>query len=366
MKNLKVVTRFNIINHGSILQTLATQLFFNELGFKTEILNYINKKEKFPRILKETLKLNNDWNNNVIKKMIYYIVKYPTGFISHIKFSKYRKQLLNLTKEYNSIDELSKEDFTNTILCAGSDQLWGPIIDGNLDPVYFCAFSKTKKIAFASSIGRSIAFEDEYIGYLKDFSFITTREETASTYFLKSGIANCSRIYDPTLMIDEEYWYNFASLKKEKNKYILLYKIHNNPDFEKYVKEISKKKKIKVIRITNSLEDIFMYGKAKVNIKPQEFLSLIRDAEYILTDSFHCTLFSLVFKKKFVTISPGKTSVRISDFLSEFNLEHHLVDANSIEKFLDENIDYKKVFSTIYSNRKKYKDLVLKNMEKLK
>ena len=365
MTNIKLVTRFNIINHGSILQTIATQEFFKTNGYDVEVINYINKKEKFPRIIKESLKQNNSWNKNVFKRIIYFMIKYPSGLLSHIKFSKYRKRLLNLTKEYNSEEELKKDNFSNCILCSGSDQLWGPIIDGNLDSVYFCSFYDTKKIAFSSSIGRSVDFDEKYINYLKDFTFITTREESASKY-LSEYVDDCCRIYDPTLMINEEYWYNFADKKKEKNKYILLYRIHNNPEFEKHVKEISKEKKIKVIRITNSLEDIFMYGVAKVNIKPEKFLSLIRDAEYVLTDSFHCTLFSLIFKKKFVTISPGKTAVRISDFLEEFDLTHHLVDNSIKEEILNENIDYKKIFSIIHFNRKKYKDIVLKNMEKLK
>ena len=365
IRDIFLVTRFNIINHGSILQTLATEEFFNSLGYNTTTINYINKKEKFPRIITETLVQNKKWNCNLLKRIIFYIIKFPSGLISHILFSKYRKKILNLSKEYNSLDELKKIDFSNALLCSGSDQLWGPIIDGDLDPVYFCAFSNEKKIAFSSSIGRSVDFSSKYLDYLKQYEFITTREESVTFYLKTKNINNSMRIYDPTLMVDEKYWYNFASKKNEKGKYILLYRLHNNPEFEKQVKIISKKKKLKVIRITNSIEDIFMFGKAKINVNPETFLSLIRDAEYVLTDSFHCTLFSLIFKKKFVCISPGETSIRISDLLAEFGLENHLIDKLTLDSLELNDVNYDQVFKTIHNQRNLYIELIKNNMEQL-
>lgn len=363
-----VITRHSIINHGSILQAYATQKFFENLGYKCEIIDYVNSFEKFPNYVKSLLNINEKWNKDFIHRLIYKLVKYPSYYKGYFKFKKYRKKLLTLTNEMNSIEDLNRLDFKDSILCSGSDQLWGPLSNGSFDDAYFLNFGeKTPKFAYSSSIGRKVEFDDRIKGYLSAFNFITTREKTSTNYIKSFYSKEIATIYDPTLMLKNEFWEDFISNYKLNGEYILVYKIHDNPSFDLFIKKFSKEKKLKIRRIINSYEELLLRGKSEFLVSPHSFLTLIKNAKYILTDSFHCTQFSIIFNKKFLVFSPGVTNVRINDFLSDLNLQYRIIDNHDSDStIIDEQINYNLINKKINDNREIYTKYIYQNLNKIK
>lgn len=359
MKKIAIFTRFNICNHGSILQTLATQEILKELGYESVVVNYINKKETFPRIISESLKTNGDWNKSFLKKTIYKVIKFLSLGISLFKFKKYRKQYINLTEELNEKVDLEKYDFSEFILCSGSDQLWGPIISGELDPVYYLSFSNQPKFAFSSSIGRNVELKKEFIEYLKNYKFITVRETPTKDYLVNQGIKESYDILDPTLLINSDYWNKMCGVNKEKKEYILFYTLHKNDGLENEVRKMSRDLNLEVIRLTNCLEDCFLFGKTKLNVEPPQFLSLIKNAKYVITDSFHCTVFSIIFCKTFMVYSPGVTSIRIESLLEKLDVKDRVAYSTDILANVTKVINYDEI-------NKKLKEIKENNVMLLK
>lgn len=365
MKKIALFTRFNICNQGSVLQTLATQQILNEMGYDNVVVNYVNQCEKFPKIVFESLKHNTKWNSNFIKKLVYIVIKSFSVGISNLKFDRYRKKYLKISKSIKK-EQIDKEfPFAEYILCAGSDQLWGPIINEELDSTYFLDFSNNIKFSFSSSIGREMNLPQEHIAYLAKFKFITVRENKTKKYLKEKNIKKCYEILDPTLLIGKNYWQQFVKKNQEREEYILCYSIHKNDEFENKIKEISKKYKLKVIRLTNSIEDIFLYGRLKLNSSPSDFISLIFNAKYIFTDSFHCTIFSLMFNKQFIVFAPDKTSLRITNILSKFNIEERIVSETNRLEEITKQIDYSNINSKLEEIRLNNLDLLKKEIGEL-
>ena len=144
-----------------------------------------------------------------------------------------------------------------------------------------------------------------------------------------------------------------------RRPYILVYQLNsNNPQFDKYVKKLSKKKKMPVIRISVVNYQILKYGKLAFCPSVNEFLSYFDKAEYIITDSFHATGFSINFNKKFICIFPEKFSTRLQNILDLTGLQERQVKDCEDYSIIDKEIDYKRVNKIIENERKKSIDFL--------
>ena len=361
---VKIITRHAIANFGSILQSIATSSYFEAKGYNTQIIDYISKDEMPFRNTLNFLKNNKKWNSNIFKKIIYFVLKYPEQILLYHYYNGIRKKLLKLTRRYNSTKKLERANFGECILCAGSDQLWGPMPNGKLDYNYFLRFnSSLPKISFSSSIGRLSSSIDDVKDDLKAFSLITTREESAAKKINELIGDKAFSILDPTFMIGSEFWKKEISNYKRivNEKYILVYKLHSNSDFDKYINSFSIKTGIKVVYVSPSLSTIMEKGKKYCLIHPYKFLSLIRDAEFVLTDSFHGTCFSLLFNKQFFSFLPKVTSTRIKELLKCVGLEFRIINNDNYDE--KSYIDYIDVDKKLNNLINKYDELYVNELQ---
>lgn len=361
MKEIRAITRHAIANYGSILQAKATEAFFVSLGFNSQTIDYIADAEKVSNRIK-------DFSLNVglkgIKKVLYQIVKFPDEIIKEKKFNKYRKKYLNLSKRYTSLEELKKEDFADVYLCAGSDQLWGYMAYNQVDPAYFLDFGseKNKYFSFSASLGRT-DFDEEYYRslneYLKKFSFITVREQSGVSLIEQYTPYKAEHVLDPTLIMGREFWHSFADKKIKEKPYILLYQLRRNKKIDRYVKELAKKKGLRVIRVSTSVYDYLRFGKKKILKAPDYVLSLFRGAQCVVTDSFHATVFSLVFNRKFIDFLPPTTHERISDLLEVVGLSDRTATWTEKDfEIIDNEIDWQRVNAVLEEKRKESCEIV--------
>jgi len=363
---VSLITRHAISNYGSLLQAIATKQIIEDLGNSCEIIDYIPDCEMPSKIEVCTLKSKPRWYNNPLKRMAYLALRQPSALISGAYFKKWRKKYLKLTKRYSSIESLKNDKPSADIYMTGSDQVWGPAAGKSYDECYFLSFlDKTdKKIAYAASIGRQNLEGEEkgkIAALLKDYSAISVRESSAVEQLREMGIS-ASHVLDPTLLFNKDFWNSFANKKRKTDDYILVYQLHNNPRLNEYAKLVSEKTGLKIIRMSVNFHQIFRCGSFKWLPDIGGFLSYIRDAKLVITDSFHATAFSINYNVPFAEVlAENGTQCRNQSILIQTGLEDRIVtDFNSAD-LITKPIDYERVNGIIADLREDSLN-TLKNM----
>ena len=360
--NIAVLTLHAIKNYGSVLQTLATQDKFNEFGFDVEIINYIREDARDRNLYKTWTK-----GDSIFLKIIKSIVLFPTIKRWKLVFESFLQKNLKLTSQtYYSEEDLKKNCPNADIYCVGSDQVWNSEWNQGFLPEFFLSFVPDDriKISFSSSIGKSVIDETERTlinKYLSKFMMISVREDDAVKVLNEIGLYNVTRILDPTLLMPADYWMRKASCRLIKDRYILVYQLNHNKEFDKFAIRLAKRKGIKLVRICTRYDQIFLPGKAIIIPSIEDFLSLFLYADYIITDSFHGSSFALNFKKELICVYPEKFGNRLDCILKNANLLHrHLIDFKQLD-IADSETDFSELDKFLIEERKKA-DLFLEQM----
>lgn len=157
---------------------------------------------------------------------------------------------------------------------------------------------------------------------------------------------------DPTLMLDQPAWGRIASNESvPKQPYILIYQLNKNPEFDQYAQKLGKKLQLPLYRIAYGIHEKRKGEHTIVCPTVEEFLGLFMNAEYVLTDSFHGTAFSLNLGRKFVSISPGRFSGRIMNLLKMTGVTDHYLEDYRDVKIADNPIDFGYVQSVFRDKR---------------
>ena len=360
------MTRHAIVNYGSLFQSYATQSILEGMGYNAQIIDYISHNETVTRRLRAfSLRCANP-----IKRIVYRLVKLPDEIIKDRKFVKFRKRLLKMTERFSSLEELKSHDFADDILCAGSDQLWGYMPNEAIDPAYFLEFGSEKNqyVAFSSSFGR-VDFPPEYFenldALLNKFSLLTIREPSGVDLIHKHTPYRAKHVFDPTLLFPREKWLEMAAAPVYRKPYILLYQLRKNKLMDGYVQALSKKTGLPIVRVSTSVYDFLKYGKKQVLKSPETVLSLFRDAHCVVTDSFHATVLSLIFNRRFVDFLPPATHERITDLLSVAGLSDRVVSEITEQTLAipEIDIDYDGINATFDALRKEQLAYIQEQLE---
>lgn len=361
-----VITRHAIANYGSILQSYATEKIFEKLGADVEIIDYVREEEKSENLVKTYTKNSKLWNKNFFTRLIYKIIQAPNLKKMEKEFKKNREIYLKMTeKQYKDFDQgIPEED----IYCTGSDQVWGQIANDEFDKNYFLDFvPKGKKcISYAASFGKSIIsqeLKENLPILLKKYSRILVREKSAVD-ILKDNNIDSNLVLDPTLLLDKCEWEKLYNEKyKIDGEYILVYQLHHNKEFDKYLKRVQKSMGIKVYRISPSYYFKFKPGNLIYLPSLEEFITLFHDAKCVITDSFHGTVFSIIFNIPMIDILPQKTGTRIESILQLFDIKNRILkDYNNIE-IINEKINFKNINEKVKKERENSIKLLMEALE---
>ncbi|MBE5756513.1 MAG: polysaccharide pyruvyl transferase family protein [Clostridiales bacterium] len=343
---IELITLHRVTNFGSLLQTYATQTFLNKEGYDVEVIDFVPEGLSFKRAIFPKAK------TSLLKKLIKILPLIIVNSVQYKMVNRFLKRHINLTqKRYKCYGDLLKEKPIADVYMTGSDQVWNT--QNNNPPedlkAYYLQFigAENKKIAYAGSFGKIDFFEEEklLIGkWLKDYNAISVREDSALTTLENLGIYNGVHVADPTLLLTAEDWKAFSKKEPPKEKYLFIYNLNRNKLLEKVAIEIAKQKNLKVINFADSLE--FVKGaKNRLCNTPMDFLNYISNADFVVTDSFHGTAFSLNFKKQFISIPAPKYNSRLESILRKVNLieKRYLNDFDACIKASNENIDYTEI-----------------------
>ena len=338
MKKIGIITFSRAHNYGAFLQVFALQNILNEMGYEGLVVDYRNeviespfypiyfKNKNFVQIIKEIIKIPFYYKN---KKARY-------KKFNQVIDSKLIKTINYTDKNINKVDV--------DVLITGSDQVWSMDIVGELSDIYTLNFKtdkKIKKISYAASVGNIqniLENKDEYIKKINNLDKISVREDDACDV-LNELLENrqVERTCDPTLLISKEKWNKQLDNNEDiKEKYILAYVVAGDEEYVKIVNDLSKKTGLKVIHFglknpgyDNVLKTAYMEG-------PFEFINYIKNAEYVVATSFHATVFSIIFNKKFFIVPHRKTGARVNNLLEKLNINGRTF--SNLEEF--KKIDY--------------------------
>ena len=344
---IKIITRHAVANYGSILQAYATEKIFESLGCECEIINYVRSDEQGKNISRTMLKRNRKWNRNFVLRFIYLMLQTPIYNGSYNNFKKFRKHLLTESeREYSSEKELETLPGAD-IYCTGSDQVWGQIGNVQFDENYFLSFvpEGRKCISFASSFGKDVVSDElksKLPELLSKYSAITVREKCAKDLLQSIGI-EAELMLDPTLLLTKEDWAKLCTVEIKKSGYVLTYQLHEDKKLEEFAEKFAKKIGKPLIRISISWLYRFKSGNFVYMPSPEEFLSYFRNCEYVITDSFHATVFSIIFNKKFVDVLPQNSGNRITSLLDLLGLSDRILKQYNDFTTLQQDIDYTSV-----------------------
>ena len=305
---------------------------------------------------------------NPLKKIVYIAVRYPIEKYAQVKFDRMRKRYLKMSKQCSSHEDLAK--LSADAFMTGSDQVWGPMMNGHYDSAYFLQFApkQSRKLAYAASFGKT-KFDASTVGayqkMLSSYDKIAVREKSAVEMLDDWGLNNClGQVLDPTLLLDKNQWANLLIKKtdfdkyKDKN-YILVYQIHNDPKLSDYAKRLAKHSGIELLRVSPMLHQVLRGGKFLCCPDLSEFLSLVANASCIVTDSFHGTCFSINFGKQFIEILPNNaTGTRNQSILELTGLSDRILCDFNDYSLVGKVIDFGKVNELLEAERRKSLEVI--------
>ena len=340
-KKIGIITFHNSINYGALLQTYALSKILADDGFTVEVIDYVNDK------IDHSLSSSRYKYDKSIKGYVKYFIKRVHGYRKDRSFSGFISAELNLSNEHNiTRSDIEKLAQRYDVVITGSDQVWNLKLT-DMDLTYYLDFvsEDTKRVAYAVS-GGDIADDDmsKVLPLIRRIDALSVREQSLSNLLLEKYGVISTVCLDPTLLVGREMFKPIVSKRHIKNKYIFCFMMNYKPGIMEVAKRIAKEKELVVVDNKNSLQ-FFLHS------SPNDFLSWIYHAEYVLTDSFHGTAFSIVFNKQFVSDmydGKGRIKQRIGDLLKTLSLEERFKnvivdDVLEISRVLDSSIDYSAV-----------------------
>lgn len=291
-------------NNGSMLQAYAFQkVLKDKFNLANEIIDFSNHNQQrmysilyFPRTIKQVAR---------IALNLFY---YQTLRKRYNDFEEFSNKYLVLSSNRIKTSEglLACDNRYDVVVC-GSDQIWNTKAQ-DADKAYFLPFVKSsKKVAYAVSFGatniNTIRDVDEYARFINNFSALSVREYNAKKWLEELTSIPVEITADPTLLLNTEDYIPLCSETGIKEKYIFWYTITYTKTAIEYILEVSKKLHLPIYIIDAkewSRRNLAKYGiKLAPKGGPSSYLSCIKDAELVLTSSFHGTIFSVMFRKNF-------------------------------------------------------------------
>ena len=382
-KKVGIVSCYFKNNYGSMLQAYATKKVLDNNNIPNETIN-IDGNSDF-RKGKRKYYLSQIFNFNFIRSKIGMIkMKFDLKSnkelgknvaIRNKKYKEFRKEfnLSRSTNTYNDLTRLANEKYTDILL--GSDQLWLPV---NVVADYYTLNwvpESINKISFSTSFGVSIIpnkYKGLYKKFLKKINYLSVREDTGVKIIKNIAGLDAKQVCDPTVLLTKEEWEEVAIKDRIiKDKYILCYFLGNNIEHRKFAERLKDKTGYKIVSLNHADEYVKYSDKfcdiAPYDVGPREWINLIKNAEYVCTDSFHGTVFSLLFNKiffnfrRYTSKSSASTNSRLDSLLKivEISNERILTGSEDIDKVLAYEIDFNKVNNNLNEYRKKSKNWLL-------
>lgn len=352
---ISIITFHNTSNFGATLQCTALSRYLESIGNEVFIIDYLpqyilNKKS----VLKEFKKIGSSRNKlKAFAKGFAYLSHYSELRRRDMAFETFINKNLRLTSTYHTIKELCDNPPKSDFFICGSDQIWNPALTGNsFDDAFFLTFTNRDKASYGASVGELNIeqYGNEIKAKVGDFKGVSVREISVAGRLSEVLNQDVKTVLDCTLLLKGK---DYSALEKEMTlrdkPYLLFYDMQRSKASEKVARQIAEQKRLRIIDISPSPFITVKGSEKRIDIGPGEFLHLVKNASYIVTNSFHGTVFSILYHKTFLTFLHSTRSGRVVDLLNELDLHDRIVDSADIVPqkeinylSVDEKLDHKR------------------------
>ena len=344
--NIKILTFVRAHNYGAFLQAFALSEKLKKEKHNVEFVDY--RVEKIENAYKPL-----NLKTISIRSFLRYVRYFLPFNKKYYNFNKEIKKI-QLTKSVYDMHGVETLNNDTEVYITGSDQVWNKNIVGELSNIYSLNFNSGRalKVSYAASVGDSnliIDNKEEYREKLSSIDHISVREEDAKEKLEEVLNRKIDVVLDPTLLLEREDWEKYISnYHAENKKYIFAYVVAPDSEYIKIVNSLSERTGLPVIHCelknpgyNNVLKTIYTKG-------PFDFVSSLKNAEYVVATSFHATVFSILFHKKFFIIPHRKTGARVTNLLGKLGIEGRTF--SNLEEFKNVDYDFETDWSKIDKN----------------
>lgn len=311
------ITCQNADNHGARLQCYALVKHLQKLGHTVEVIDYQPDYMRGPCLWY--------WPGFSLKQWAKLFLQIPArkrNVRRHQFFEAFSKKYIPLTRVYYSIEELRQDPPEADMYIAGSDQIWNTTFPNGTDPGYYLDFGseEIRRESFAASfatreiVPSALAFVKEN---LKRFDKITVREQSALKILEDLGYHGTLQD-DPVFMLSSEEWDEIADGTGMGERYVLVYDFYADEKIMQVAQSIATEKECKIYAVCPT--NLSYADKNFVYSGPETFVSLIKNATYVVSNSFHGTVFAMIYRVPFKVVDrPDGLNVRMHDLLERYS-----------------------------------------------
>ena len=379
----KIMTFHFPCNSGAVLQCMALCEYVKQLGMDVEVIDYrpryhTNMYAPIRNPFISAAAIFDNCKGNLGYRIYRYIRNLAAMLLTEKdclkrarildKYERFVADSLPLTKRYETVEELKRDPPRADFYIAGSDQIWNPVVTNqNVDPAYFLTFGpdSVKRIGYAICEQLS----DEQIAkmqmHIEKFRSLSFREKRSADRFLQHHKHAC-HVADPTFLLEADAYASFEKpVESLPARYILFYGLPTTKKqngMMETLKQVYRETGLPIVDMNPGNHRIHFAEHIDRVVDPGEFLYLIKNTDVIVTNSFHATVFSVIYEKEFVVSLPDLKKERLIDMLQVLDLQDriHNDDADSVNL---SKIDYAKVTPQVDKLREKARQYLKKSLE---
>lgn len=347
------VTWISYNNYGTLLQAYALQQQIKSTGHDNVILSDYKILKEFKTKQFHIVECADEAISFDIKSRLWNLLTNPRRIfrvmLARINRKEYERPYTDSQKKcedfkHMDLDILYDIDYTKFVelnkqydtFIAGSDQIWS-VFEKVFNPYYYLDFVTKKKIAYAPSLGTDTIPEKTAARIkelLSDYFAVSVRESLSAQHLSELTGQKVKWVADPTLLHEKQFWCVFTvGIPTLKKKYLLCYFLENKEWYFEYARKLARQLHLEIVLIPNRWDYISSEYVIKTGVGPKEFVSLIQHAEYVLTDSYHGSIFSLIFERnfqyllRFKVTDPNSQNMRIQSLFDYLDLTSRIISS---------------------------------------
>lgn len=361
-------------NYGGILQAYALQTVLERMGHEVKVIN-----KPMPHASLPVWKWPYSFPKRIIKK---YVLREHVGIFQERHFNQYINALRHNTQAFidknihqrilTELDEIKEDELDAFVV--GSDQIWRSVyfhLHWTFLPDAFLDFTKgwnVKRVSYAASFGRDDIKEytNDEIAIIKEdikmFDAVSVREQSGIDICKLLGVkAKC--LIDPTMLLKaEDYKSLLGKTDTTEDSILCSYVLDPNPEIDNFKNQLAEQKRLHIVETNSKIDDPHATLKERIQPPVENWLLTFERASFVITDSFHACVFSILFHKQFIVVGNKERGMaRFNSLLSIFGLGNRMIYDPSKYKNIP-NIDYNKVDAILDAKRKDAYDYLNKNL----
>lgn len=325
-----ILTYHRAENYGALLQAYALRTYLQSKGHEVSFVDYWpDYHVNYFKLFAWKRFMSANWKGK-IEYLLGATVWLCPRMTRSKRLQRFIHERLGVTGKprYN---EKTKATEHYDVVVYGSDQIWRKQNMGGVgfDDWYFGTENVVadKKIVYAGSMGtvKTTEKDDAYVKkMMQNFERISVREADLDSYLKGLGVAS-QQVIDPVFLLSKEEWEAVADKKQEKRKYILFYNLLNKPESVRFAERLSKETGLPIKELNKKMSFKHLGKRYISGASVEEFLRMIKDAEYVVSNSFHGVAFSMIFQKQFYAVGFGERGNRVKTLLANAGASERFV-----------------------------------------